>query len=113
MGENIALGFCNNVDYEIVWSREVVEQLVLHYRIRADELGKGGAIESERDLLLSILGFMSRGEGGERFVSDSAIIERFATRFRKTCNARGNFGARCHRDAEIGSYLGAASDHAE
>ncbi len=87
--EKIALGFCNNIDYEIVWSREVVEALVLHYRIRADEISKGGAIECERDLLLSILGFMSRGEGGERFVSDSAIIERFAMRFRKKVTLGG------------------------
>ena len=89
MSERIALGFCNNVDYEIVWNGEVVEELLLHYGIRADELSKGGAIESERDLLLSILGFMSTGEGGEQFVSDSAIIERFAARFEKKVTLGG------------------------
>ncbi|MDE2635951.1 MAG: hypothetical protein OXI30_06265 [Chloroflexota bacterium] len=89
MGEKIALGFCNNVDYEIVWNSEVVEGLVLHYGICKDELSKGGAIESERDLLLSILGFMRTGEGGERFVSDSEIIERFAERFEKKVTLGG------------------------
>ena len=89
MSEKIALGFCNNVDYEIVWNREAVEELLLHYGIRADELSKSGAIESERDLLLSILGFMSTGEGGEQYVSDSAIIERFAARFEKKVTLGG------------------------
>ncbi|MYE25784.1 MAG: hypothetical protein F4X87_00930, partial [Chloroflexi bacterium] len=89
MSERIALGFCNNVDYEIVWNREVVEALVIHYGIRADELSACGAIESERDLLLSILAFMGTGEGGERFVSDSDIIERFAARFRKRVTLGG------------------------
>lgn len=89
MGEKIALGFCNNVDYEIDWNREVIEELVVHYRIRADELNACGAIESERDLLLSILGFIRTGEGGERFISDSAIIEAFAARFEKAVTLGG------------------------
>lgn len=89
MGEKIALGFCNNVDYEIVWNSEVVEELVVHYGIQADELSARGAIETERDLLRSILGFMSTGEGGERFVGDSEVIERFATRFRKKVRLGG------------------------
>ena len=89
MGEGIALGFCNNVDYEIVWDAEVVEELVVHYGIRADELSACDAIECERDLLLSILGFMSTGEGAERFVSDSPIIEGFAARFEKAVTLGG------------------------
>ncbi len=89
MSERIALGFCNNVDYEIVWNREVVEELVLCYGIRADELRIRGAVESERDLLVSILGFISTGEGGEQFVSDSAIIEGFAARFEKAVTLGG------------------------
>ena len=89
MGERIALGFCNNVDYEIVWNREVVEELVRYYGIRADEPGIRGAVECERDLLVSILGFMSTGEGGEQFVGDSAIIEGFAARFEKAVTLGG------------------------
>jgi ADP-dependent phosphofructokinase/glucokinase len=89
MGERIALGFCNNVDYEIVWNAEVVAELVGHYRIRADELNAFGAIDCERDLLLSILDFMRTGEGGERFVGDSAIIEGFGARFEKAVTLGG------------------------
>ncbi len=79
--EKIALGFCNNVDYEIVWRSDVLEDLISRYQIRADELSPRRAISSERDLVRSILAFMQAGEGGERFVSDSALIERFASRF--------------------------------
>ena len=89
MSEKIALGFCNNVDYEIVWNSAVLEDLVIHYRIRADELSVRRPIQSERDLLVSILGYMRRAEGGERFVSDSALIERFAARFEKVVTLGG------------------------
>ncbi len=89
MSERIALGFCNNVDYEIVWNGTVLEDLVIHYQIHPDELNTRRQIQSDRDLLVSILGFMSRAEGGERFVSDSALIERFAARFEKEVTLGG------------------------
>ncbi len=89
MGERIALGFCNNVDYEIAWRGAVLEELVAHYRIRAGELAANGPIESERDLVISILSFMSADMGGERFVSDSDLIERFAARFEKRITLGG------------------------
>ena len=82
MNQKIALGFGNNIDYEIVWNRRVVEALVLQYGIRSDELNNSGtAIDSERDLLATILDFMRRGVGGERFVASNDIIEIFARRF--------------------------------
>ena len=34
MSERIALGFCNNVDYEIVWNAAVLEDLASRYQIR-------------------------------------------------------------------------------
>lgn len=81
MSEPIALGFCNNVDYEIVWNAEVLEELSRRYRLRADEPSTQITIRSERDLLVSILGFMQTSQGGERFVGGSEILERFAARF--------------------------------
>ena len=89
MSEKIALGFCNNVDYEIVWNAEVFQDLVAQYKIRANELSPRGAIKDERDLVISILGFMSIAGGGERFVSSSALIERFAERFEKKITLGG------------------------
>ncbi|MCY4069870.1 MAG: hypothetical protein OXG60_01085 [Chloroflexi bacterium] len=89
MSERIALGFCNNVDYEIVWNAEVLEELITAYEISADELGLPSEIGSERDLLISILNFMTTSGGGERFVSSSAIIERFAARFEKKITLGG------------------------
>ena len=89
MSERIALGFCNNVDYEIVWNAEVLEEFISSYEISADELHLRGEIRSERDLVISILGFMKTSGGGERFVSNSAIIERFAARFDKKITLGG------------------------
>jgi len=89
MSEKIALGFCNNIDYEIVWNAEVLEALVIDYEIRANELSTRIAVESERDLVVSILGFMKAAEGGERFVAGSEIIERFSARFEKKITLGG------------------------
>ncbi len=89
MSEKIALGFCNNVDYEIVWKAEVLEALVIRYQIGAGEPDARIRIESERDLVVSILGFMKAAEGGERFVAGSEIIERFAERFEKKITLGG------------------------
>ena len=89
MSEKIALGFCNNVDYEIVWDAEALEDLVLHYGIRAHELITESAIHSERDLVISILHFMRASSGSERFVANSEMIEAFARRFDKRITLGG------------------------
>ncbi len=89
MGERIALGFCNNIDYEIEWDGQVLAERAARHHISAAEADAGSAIRCERDLLLSILGFMRVGQGGERFVSDAGIIERFAARFNKRITLGG------------------------
>ena len=89
MSESIALGFCNNVDYEVVWNAAVLEDLVIRYGIRAHELSALAEIRSERDLVVSILGFMRTSQGGERFVGGSDILERFAARFEKKVTLGG------------------------
>ena len=89
VSEKIALGFCNNVDYEIVWDSAVLDELVIRYQIEADEPFARAPIQSERDLVVSMLGFMKAGEGGERFVASSEIIEQFAARFEKKITLGG------------------------
>ncbi|MBV7327992.1 ADP-dependent glucokinase/phosphofructokinase [Chloroflexi bacterium TSY] len=81
MTEKIALGFGDNIDYEIVWDSKVIENLIIHYRIRGEELDANIVINDERDLVISILSFLKAGTGGERFVSSSAIIEHFVQNF--------------------------------
>ncbi len=81
MKEKIALGFGNNIDYEITWNSSVFEALIVRYGIRDDELDINTVIRSERDLVVSILSFLKLGIGGERFVATSAIIEELARHF--------------------------------
>lgn len=81
MNEKIALGFGNNIDYEIVWDFRVFEDLIIQYDIHQGELDINTVISCERDLVISILAFLKRGSGGERFVASSAIIEHFSQRF--------------------------------
>lgn len=80
MPAKIALGLGDNIDYEIAWDSAVLEGLIAHYGIRAAELSTERPIESERDLVVSILGFVQAGVGGERHVASSAILEQFAAR---------------------------------
>jgi len=89
MKEKIALGLGDNTDYEIVWNSQVIEALIIRYGIRADELSANRAINSERDLVISILSFLKSGTGGERWVSAPAIIEDFAQNFAKKITLGG------------------------
>jgi ADP-dependent phosphofructokinase/glucokinase len=81
MNEKIILGLNDNIDYEVVWNSEVIENLIITYGIHADELSINIPVNSERDLVISILSFLKSGSGGERFVASSDIIERFAQNF--------------------------------
>lgn len=89
MKEKIALGFGNNIDYEIVWNSRVIEDLIRQYDIRNHELDVNGAIACERDLIISILGFLQVASGGERFVSSSDAIEQFSQRCAKKITLGG------------------------
>lgn len=81
MKEKIALGLGDNIDYEIVWNSEVLEKLVLRHDIHDKDLSADVEINSERDLVISILGFLKSQRGGERFVSSPEIIESFKGNF--------------------------------
>ena len=82
MGERIVLGFGGNTDYEIEWDSQVFEKMIGELAVADSELDTGRPISSTRDLLISILGFLKSGAGGERFVDSPSIIEDFAGRFR-------------------------------
>ncbi len=92
MKEKIILGFGDNIDYEVVWNSEVFENLIIRYGIHKDELSTDIKINSERDLVVSILSFLKSGSGGERFVSSPELIERFAQNFENKITLGGTSG---------------------
>ncbi|HEY5822351.1 MAG TPA: ADP-dependent glucokinase/phosphofructokinase [Propionibacteriaceae bacterium] len=81
MGDRLVLGLGGTVDIEIVWDSATLEGLVQAYGVRAAEIDTAVSIETERDLLCSLLGFVRDGSGGERFVVSSEIVTAFASRF--------------------------------
>ena len=89
MKAKVALGFGNNVDYEIVWNAKIFEKLIVRYNIRDEELDISRTIESVRDFVISILAFVKLGIGGERFVSSSQVIEEFSQHFEKKITLGG------------------------
>ena len=89
MKEKIILGLSNNIDYEIVWNSKAFEDRIIQYEIHNDELSKEIAVNSERDLVVSILGFLKDEVGGERYVSSPDIIEKFAKNFERRITMGG------------------------
>jgi len=97
MKERIALGFGDNIDYEIVWNSKVIETLISQYDIHNHELDSAThpvgninrVIHDERDLVISILSFLKSGTGGERIVTSSAILEDFSQHFEKKITLGG------------------------
>ncbi|MFP3155305.1 ADP-dependent glucokinase/phosphofructokinase [Lachnospiraceae bacterium ZAX-1] len=81
MKEKIILGLGDNIDYEIAWDSKVLERCVDQYQILDEELSTEIKIQSERDLVVSILGFLKTESGGERFVARPEIIETFVKNF--------------------------------
>ena len=88
--EKIALGFGGNVDYEIEWNSAVFEDLIIHYRIREDEISDAVEVRDIRSLLLNILGYIRNGTGGEVYVWDIKIIEDFSKLFKYKVTIGGN-----------------------
>ena len=77
----LVLGLGGTVDYEVRWDTTVVERLAREHGVRRDELTTTAPIIDERSLLVTILAFLDRGDGGERLVASSRVIEGFAERF--------------------------------
>ena len=89
LGEQIILGLGNNIDYEIVWNSQVIERLIVEYGINSSEIGTDIPISSTREIVISILGFLKSGTGGERFVTSLDIILDFARLFHKKITMGG------------------------
>ncbi len=81
MNPKIALGFGNNIDYEIKWDSAIFEHFISKYNIQQNELDTHIIINSERDLVVSILAFLQDSSGGERFIVGSTVIEDFSLNF--------------------------------
>ena len=80
----VLLGLGGCVDYELTLTAGVLEQLITAYGIVAAELTSPAAavvVEDERDLVVSILGYVARGAGGEHFVASAPALSAFAGRF--------------------------------
>ncbi|MDL2229657.1 ADP-dependent glucokinase/phosphofructokinase [Treponema sp. OttesenSCG-928-L16] len=85
----ILLGLGNNIDYEIVWDTPAFTRMVQAHGIEKREIAAGLPVQGIRDLLISILYFLSTDTGGERFISSPEITETFCTYFDKKITLGG------------------------
>lgn len=115
MGESIALGFGNTIDYEIELDPQIVENLITQYHINASEIDRDIPIFCIRDLLISILGFLICGSGGERFVNSHQIIQDFASLFRNKITIGGSSVRAANAMRKLGNtsalHLVSVNDH--
>ncbi|MDN4609495.1 ADP-dependent glucokinase/phosphofructokinase [Arthrobacter burdickii] len=81
MGTTLVLGLGGTVDYEVHWDAAVIESLASRFGIRRVELTTMAPIVDERSLVVTILGFVRDGAGGERFVVSSEVVKEFSERF--------------------------------
>lgn len=77
----VLLGLGGCVDCELKLTAGVLEQLVAEYGIVAADLTSPATVTSERDLVVSILGYVAWGGGGEHFVASAPALSTFANRF--------------------------------
>ena len=77
----LLLGLAGTVDYEVGWDAGALEQLASELGVEPADLDPDRPVAGARDLVASVLGFVSRGVGGERFVAATAAIEAVADRF--------------------------------
>jgi ADP-dependent phosphofructokinase/glucokinase len=80
--DHLVLGLGGTVDFEIEWDSAVFERLIEAYGIGPDDLSLTVPVTDERSLVVTVLAFLERGVGGERFVASSDIVREFAARFR-------------------------------
>jgi len=104
-GHRVALGLGNNVDYEIQWDTPVVERLVDKHGITGGDIHPYTEVRDERELVCSILYYLSNGSGHEVYVGDSEIVEAFSQLFTR----RVTMGGTCIRAAIAMSRLGASA----
>jgi sugar/nucleoside kinase (ribokinase family) len=101
----VVLGLGGCVDYELTLTADVLGGLVTEYGVRAAELASPPPVDSERDLVVSILGYVARGGGGEHFVASVPALETFAGRFPH----RASLGGTSVRAGLLMSRLGVPS----
>ena len=98
----VVLGFGAALDCEIVWDAAVLASLAAAYEVLPAELERQGPVHTERDLVVSLLGYFSRSAGGERRVEVPSVIEAFSARFAR----RYSLGGTCVRAAAAMLRLG-------
>jgi len=103
--ENVVLGLGGTVDYEVEWNSAVIEGLIQDFAIDAAELDRFVPVDSERNLVVSILAHLRDGVGGERFITSSDTVKTFASRFQK----RITLGGTCVRAGMAMAKLGIPS----
>ena len=81
MGERIVLGLGNNIDFETVWNPGPIERLIIEYNVKPGEIGTEGPIANVRDFVVSVLGFLKSGTGGERLLASQELAYQLAGMF--------------------------------
>lgn len=94
--QDILLGLGGCVDIELNWDALTLSRLAQDWGITAAEVNADTVIDSERSLVVTLLGLMQGGRGGERPVSSPDVVSAFAGRFGRR-RSLGGTGVRAAR----------------
>jgi hypothetical protein len=89
VASGVVLGLGGCIDYELRLSSSTLEELVVEYQIRDDELDLSAPVTDERNLIISVLAHMKRGAGGEHYAASLETLRGFAARFPKRISLGG------------------------
>ncbi len=81
MKDSIAFGFHGCIDFECVWDEAQIHTLIDAFHVSLADLDGHRAVDSERDILTTVLWHMKHGVGGEFVPTSSADVLDFANRF--------------------------------
>lgn len=106
MGDKIALGFHTCIDFETKWNSNKLEELIVNYKIKEEELKKDLHVElkivSQRQLLIAILSYMKAGMGAEFVPETSEICFDFAQHFKYEITVGGTAARAATAISKIG-----------
>ncbi len=89
MSKEIAFGFGNTVDYELIWSTEVINKLIKVNKISLADLKIYDLLDSEKKIVISILFCMQKGIGIHLPIASNELLEDFSNHFKKNITLGG------------------------
>ena len=79
--QRIALGLTNNVDHIITMTPSLLQEAILRLHIHAEDIHFYSRLDTEKDVICTLLYCIHHQQGGERFVEHFLVLEQLSDHF--------------------------------